>query len=216
MTAKKKTRFSDHFKLYKNQSQLDFVDIPIETDIRLYVDPYALHIASQDWLRECGNNVVIYFQTLIEKIRKNDHRAVLQLLDNFHEPNETHLGESSGRPAGRGWGRDQANKLHQVLKSSAVIKTGNLSDLGDFEMFIPGIGPDKISDLATNVIKQELIIYTGEQCSLHGIPVETVNTGKLWDSGTGDFVSKYVDLPLCESGPIILVPKNCRKNPTSA
>jgi hypothetical protein len=173
----------------------------------LYVDPYALHISSQDWLRVCGNNVVLYFEKLIEKIRDKDQRAVLQLLDNFHEPNETHLGQSSGRPSGRGWGREQAEKLHRVLKNSNVIKTGNLSDLGDFEMFIPGIGPDKISDLATNVSKNELIAYTGEQCVLHGIPVESVSGGKLWDSAASDFISRYVDLPLCLSGPIILVPK---------
>ncbi|HEX3569474.1 MAG TPA: hypothetical protein VHU44_01480, partial [Acidobacteriaceae bacterium] len=146
MAARKKTRFSDFFGLSKNQAQLDFVDIPIETDIPLFVDPYALHVASEEWLRECGNDVVSYFEQLVDKIRIDDQRAVLQLLDNFHEPNETHLGLSSGKPSGRGWGRNQSNQLLAVLKNSTAVTSGSLGDLGDYEMFIPGIGPDKISD----------------------------------------------------------------------
>lgn len=204
----KKTRFSDFFRLGKNQSQLDFVDVPINTDIPLFVDPYALHVSSENWLRECGNNVVLYFELLVEKIRKNEQRSVLQLLDNFHEPNETHLGLSSGRPSGRGWGTNQAKQLHRVLKASTAVKTGTFADITDYEMFVPGIGPDKISDLTTNIIKSDLLLYTEEQCLLLNITTEGVNAGKCWDSATGDFASRYAKLPICPSGPIILVPKN--------
>ena len=207
MPPSKKTRFSDYFALGKTQVQLDFVDIPMETDIPLFVDPYAMHISSQDWLRECGNAVVEYFQILIDSIKRDRDKVVLQLLDNFHEPNETHLGMSSGRPSGRGWGPTQAKQLHEALKNSAAVRTGNLQDLGDFEMFIPGIGPDKISDLATNIIKGDLLQYTEEQCRLLGIPTEQVNAGRYWDSSQRNFISRYTDLPLYAGGPIMLVPK---------
>lgn len=208
MAARKKTRFSDYFQLSKNQAQLDFVDIPIETDIPLFVDPYALHVSSEDWLRECGNKVVQYFELLVDKIRKGEKRQVLQLLDNFHEPNWTHLGMSSGRPSGRGWGAEQAGQLQSVLEASAAVRSGTFADISDYEMFIPGIGPDKISDLTTNIIKGELLLYTEEQCSLLGIECEEVNAGKCWNASTGDFASRYAKLPICPSGPIILVPKN--------
>jgi hypothetical protein len=82
----KKTRFSDHFGLGKAQSQLDFVDIPVETDIPLFVDPYALHISSQDWLRECGNSVVEYFQTLIDQIRKGKKSRLWSCSTTFTSP----------------------------------------------------------------------------------------------------------------------------------
>jgi hypothetical protein len=39
------------------------------------------------------------------------------------------------------------------------------------------------------------------------IPNEKVNAGKCWSSSSGDFASRYADLPICPSGPIILVPK---------
>jgi hypothetical protein len=75
-------------------------------------------------------------------------------------------------------------------------------------MFIPGIGPYKISDLATNIIKNELLLYTHEQCALLDIPTHRVNPGKCWEASTGKFISRYADLPVCPSGPVILVPKN--------
>jgi hypothetical protein len=39
-------RFSTYYGLVKSQAELDFVDVPLETDIRLFVDPYALSVAS--------------------------------------------------------------------------------------------------------------------------------------------------------------------------
>jgi hypothetical protein len=78
-------RFSDHFNIGKPQSQLDFVDIPLETDIKLYVDPYALHISPVDWLRTCGDLVVNYFHLLIMALRDKDHAKAMMLLSNLHE-----------------------------------------------------------------------------------------------------------------------------------
>jgi hypothetical protein len=92
-------RFSDHFKLNKGQRQLDFVDIPLETDIRLYVDPYALSISGNYWLRECGNIIVSFFDQLLAAIQKGDHAASMRAIENLHEPNDAHLGQSKERAA---------------------------------------------------------------------------------------------------------------------
>jgi hypothetical protein len=73
-------RFSDHFHLNKQQSQLDFVDIPLDTDISLYVDPYALNVSGNDWLRECGNIVVSFFDYFLGVIRKSDRAKSMMVL----------------------------------------------------------------------------------------------------------------------------------------
>jgi len=44
-------RFSQVFKLKKSQAELDFVDVPVNADIPLFVDPFAL---SQKCLRPGG------------------------------------------------------------------------------------------------------------------------------------------------------------------
>src|SRR5271168_986620 len=100
-------RFSSYFGLGRSQAELDFVDIPLETDIRLFVDPYALSVASDAWLLECNDLVVGYFELLIETIRSGDEAGSLMLLSHLREPNDTHLGLSKGQPSGRGVGPDQ-------------------------------------------------------------------------------------------------------------
>jgi hypothetical protein len=54
-------RFSDYFGISKGQSQLDFVDVPLDTDIELYVDPYALHISPVD----CSGAAAISWLTIL-------------------------------------------------------------------------------------------------------------------------------------------------------
>jgi hypothetical protein len=170
-------RFSDHYRINRRQSQIDFVDIPLDTDISLYVDPYALSVSGSDWLRECGNIIVNYFDLLLRSIRKGDEKKAMHLLSNLHEPNDAHLGLSRGRPRGRGWGSVQARLLYTTLKGSKVIASGLLRDLSDIELLMPGIGSDKISDLAINVVRGEFVSYTEEQCQLLNIPTERISSG---------------------------------------
>jgi hypothetical protein len=200
-------RFSDHFNIGKPQSQLDFVDIPLETDIKLYVDPYALHVSPVDWLRTCGDLVVNYFQLLIVALRNNDQAKAMMLLANLHEPNETRLGESKGKPSGRGWGYKQAKQLYDTLSKSNAISSGLLKDLSDFEMLMPGIGSDKISDLTINVIRGELVAYTQEQCGLLDLPMENVPAGVFWNPEDERWEAQYANLPTFKGEGLILVPK---------
>ena len=206
-SAKQLYRFSDHFNLGKLQSQLDFVDIPLETDIRLYVDPYALHISPVDWLRTCGDLVVNYFQLLLTALRNKDQTKAMMLLSNLHEPNETRLGESKGKPQGRGWGYKQAKELYDTLSQSKAVTSGLLKDLGDFEMLMPGIASDKISDLTINVIRGELVAYTQEQCALLDLPIENVPAGTYWNPEDERWEAHYADLPTYNNEGLILVPK---------
>jgi hypothetical protein len=200
-------RFSDHFKLNKQQPQLDFVDIPLNTDVGLYVDPYALSVSGSDWLRECGNIMVNFFDHFLSVIRNQDQTASMKVIANLHEPNDAHLGVSKGKPSGRGWGGKQGRKLYDRLRTSAAVKSGKLSDLSEIELLIPGIGSDKISDLTINVLRGEFVAYTEEQCKLLDIPTEQVNSGLYWNYEGKSWESRYANLPVYRSGRIILVPK---------
>jgi len=200
-------RFSDHFKLGKQQSQLDFVDIPLDTDVSLYVDPYALSVSGDDWLRECGNIVVNFFDYFLRVIKANDEAKAMAVIANLHEPNDMHLGVSRGRPSGRGWGGKQGRMLYDRLRMSAAVRTGSLRDLTDIELLMPGIGSDKISDLTINVLRGEFVAYTEEQCHLLGIPTQRINSGLYWNYEATRWESRYANLPVYKNGRIVLVPK---------
>jgi len=202
-----KNRFSDHFEIKTSQSQLDFVDIPLDTDIELYVDPYALHVSSVDWLRTCGDLVANYFQLLITTLGNHDEAKVMRLLSNLKEPNETRLGQSKGKASGRGWGKVQARQLYNLLSRSKAVSSGRLKDLGDFELLMPGISNDKISDLTINIIRGELVNYTQEQCDLYNIPTENVPAGVYWNPDEERWEGHFAHLPVYDGEGLLLVPK---------
>ncbi|MDO8585460.1 MAG: sulfatase-like hydrolase/transferase [Armatimonadota bacterium] len=120
-------RFSDQFELGKGQSELDFVDIPLDTDIPLFVDPYALSVETDPWFVECSNLVVDFFQTVIDKIRADDSASARGLLARLHEPNETHLGLSRGRPSGRGVGWLPGRRVARTFGATLAQPCYNVS-----------------------------------------------------------------------------------------
>jgi hypothetical protein len=186
---------------------LDFVDIPLDTDIPLFVDPYALSIDDDPWFVECNNLVIDYFELLVNSIRNGNDSLSLKLLSNLHEPNDTRLGFSLKRPSGRGVGRLQAKDLQNRLRKSKAVSTGKLRDLGDCELMIPGISSDKISDITVNIIRGKLVEYTLSQCVSMGIPTTLIPSGIYWDSDRRGWVNRYAHLPVYREERILLVPK---------
>jgi len=200
-------RFSDYFELNKSQVELDFVDIPLTTDLPLYVDPYALSLEDAEWFVACNNLVIDFFELVVNCIRENEENRARRLLQNLREPNDTHLGLSSGRPRGSGIGGMQSEQIFERLRQSEAVRTGMLTDLADAELVIPGIGRDKISDITTNIIRGPLLEYSKTQCVLNGVPVQRVPGGMCWDPSRGNWRSVYAELPVYGGNRIVLVPK---------
>ena len=94
------------------------------------------------------------FSWVVDSIRDGRADAAGALLSRLREPNDTHFGFSQNAPRGRGIGPGKADLLYQRLLHSEAVRTGNLRDLADCELVIPGIGPDSISDITINVIRR--------------------------------------------------------------
>ena len=118
------------------------------------------------------------------------------VIANLHEPNDAHLGLSSGRPREGVLGGKQSHMLYETLKRSLAVKSGKLRDLTDIELFMPGIGSDKISDLTVNVLRGEFVAYTEEQCKLLEIPTERIASEGI---GIMKFTTGPVGTPICLS-----------------
>lgn len=201
-------KFSEIFSLVDTQAELDFVDIDLDTDTPLYICPYAIQIRADEWSAACGDNIRSFFNALLDALRANDLTRAIHLLSHLHEPNETFLGESEGRPSGRGVGNNKATDLVEAMVTSRAFETGVLADISEAELFIYGVGRDTISDLTTNILRGLLARYTVAQCEIYGIPTHPVGgLGPVWDTERLDWVSMYLDLPTHEDRPILLVPK---------
>src|SRR5688572_10739769 len=101
-------KVSEVFGLNRAQSELDFVDVELDADNRLFVDPLGLSQRVDEWSVHAHRTLISFFQTIIDRIRSGHEQEAQDLLYNLSEPNETRLGFSRGRSQGAGIGGYQA------------------------------------------------------------------------------------------------------------
>jgi hypothetical protein len=202
-------RVSEHYNLGKTQGELDFVDVKVDRDTSLYVDPAALRRLPGTWAHEGIALVQDFFQAVIDAIAAGDQDRALTLLRGLREPNETRLGLSSGKPRGRALGPDSAEDIYEALARSEATRTGLLSHLEDTVLLVRGIGPDIVSDITTNLIRGPLLAYTEDTAAQNEITLESgVASGPLWDPDEGRwYEGRLVRLPIADDRALLLVPK---------
>lgn len=54
-------RVSDYFSLKTTQPSLDFVDVDLEKDVKLFVDPSALYLLNTEWGSKCRSLIKSFF-----------------------------------------------------------------------------------------------------------------------------------------------------------
>jgi hypothetical protein len=201
-------KVSEYYEIGFSQPNLDFVDTHTERDVLLFVDPYAISLRQDAWSNLCLDHINSFFQTAIDLIHGGDADAAKAVLSNLKEPKETGLGYGTKPRRGRGVSGGKALDLYTSLSRSQAARTGVLQDLGEFDLFIDGIGPDGLSDITTNIIKRPLIEYTQKQCELWGIPTrEGVAVPRIWNGETKQWTSEHCSLPILDGAPLLLVPK---------
>ncbi len=200
-------RVSEHYQLGRTQPELDFVDVDIYGDVRIYIDPRALRLLTSEWGAESVSLVQNFFRTVLEAIKDGKGELAKKLLRTLREPNETHLGLSRHKARGRALGYESAVGVYDALSRSEAAKSGLLEDLEDTILMVEGIDKDIVSDITTNIIRGPLIKYTNQICPLYGIPlVNGVNSGPLWNPTEREWYSQLVSLPVA-GRKLLLVPK---------
>lgn len=203
------TRVTEFFNLGLKQGSVDFVDVDVLTDVPVFIDPTAIRNQSGPWADQCVASLQTYFDALLAAIRSGDSALMQSLIYPLTEPNETHLGLSTGASRGRSLGnREKADELIDALRTSKAASSGFLRDLEDTALMIKGIDRDIVSDITTCVIRRHLISYTQSQCRLHGIDMEIQQSGPVWDGANGTWADRDVELPRANDDKLLLVPKS--------
>lgn len=205
-------RVSEFYSLHLTQPSLDFIDVDLDSDAQLFVDPTALHLLDTEWGSECRYLIKTYFSHILNCINNDNHNEAKVLLSALSEPNETHLGLSREKPCGRGVGDELAHKIWSALSQSSAVHTGLISDLEDTALMIDGIASDIISDITTNLIREPLLNYTAEMARQNNIPLETRLSKKIWDAQTKRWTTKEIQQIIVTSSNrqqrLMLVPKS--------
>lgn len=205
---KKSITISEKLKLNKEQYELDFVNIYLDKDLPLFIDPWAIRQWNDQVSINSHNLISHFFEYLLDLIKNQDKSNAINILDWLHEPSETNLGLSKKGKWLAIW-KWQANDIYEKLLASKAIKTWLISDLEDTALMIDWIKEDKISDIVTNIIRWELIKYTQNQCILHWINLrKNTITWFYWDIEKNDWISNRTDMLIIDNKPILLIPKH--------
>ena len=195
-------RFSEHFGIGKSQGELDFVDVELDRDTPLFLDPFAISQRPDRWAQDAHAHLVAFFQQVVDGIRQARDQEARRLLNHLREPNETRLGLSRGRPQGAGIGQYQADEIFEALRASQAVQAGFLNSLEECELMIEGVGRDKISDLTTNILRGKLAQYTYDQCELHGVETREVAVGPQFVLNQRDWINEYLCVPVVNNRPV--------------
>ena len=121
-------RISELFGINKTQHELDFVDVDIDSDTPLFLDPYFISKNDFPLAYEAHLSLRSFFEYLLSALRENRISDAEDLFSHLGEANEICLGFSQSRPQGKGMGPTDAAKLFRSLKDSYALKSSYLKE----------------------------------------------------------------------------------------
>jgi hypothetical protein len=201
--------FSEAFGVAISQSEADFVVPDLATDIPVCIDPFLLFKSRDPYFRELHEQLLNVFRHAFDLHGAGDRASLDRLID-FPEVSSIGFGYTKGRWGGSGLGWQLNRLLADLLAASADIRYRGLRHVEELQLLAVGVGPDRVSDIAANVLKLQLVQYTQEQSNLWGIPLQKgaplahyLNHDEMeWEDG-------YYDLPInpLSGDPLLLVPR---------
>lgn len=197
------------FDINISQAEADFVIPDLAQDRRLSIDPFLLYKSRDPQLRDLHNSLIEVFNIAFESFKKGN-REDLDRLINFPEVSEIGFGYSQGTVRGSGMGTYLNTLVTETLANSPELVDRGIKHIEELQLVSLGIGADRISDMAANILKEYLIAYTQRQASIWGIPLTSgVPVEHIFDITDLEWKDEYVDLPRNpdDGRPIILVPR---------
>lgn len=201
--------FQEFFGLSLTQAEVDFVIPDLAVDRPLCIDPFLLYKSKDATLRDLHVQLLDLFHCGVALYDAGQH-GDLDILIDFPEVNEIGFGYTERRVQGSGLGQRLNRVLADILGASAALRERGIRHIEELQLLSPGIGPDRISDIAANVLKRFLVSYTQRQAALWNIPLtKGLPLHHSFDFDTWEWEDGYFDLPLNPvSGlPILLVPR---------
>lgn len=198
---------SDEWKLKsKGHSNFDFVDVAINSDNRLFIDPCLIEMTGSIWSQKAIKKIDSYMNELVSAYLHKDEKKKKVLLMNAREQNATKLGYGNGY---NGKGNTVDGLLDDFRPLEELVKAiRSVSQLQDITVLLPGFAEDGLSDWITNILHLELSEFTDEQMKKYEIKSNGEVKFSYWNNE--ELKWKTISKPgyLINGKEILLVPKN--------
>ena len=206
-------RFSEAFNIVKTPED-DWFDPHLTIDTKLFLDPILLLISGERW-RRAHDELIDHFVHCYSLVARataptsTSGMAVRRLLT-FPEPAEFCLGYTAAGTSGAGSGARFATQMADGIAVAIAHGLTVPEHIEEIGILNTGIGADRISDAACNVLKHHFIEYTQGVAQRHEIALSehNVRNARVFVE-QARWLSEKVLLPTnpATGGPIILVPK---------
>jgi hypothetical protein len=159
----------------KKLETLDVIDTQLTVDTNLFIDPLLLPDSKHEEISTGAATAYEQrFEFIIKLLAASKEKGDItwrkaEKLFNFSEVSWTCLGYSSS-VRGSGFGPELTSS---TLETAAQIVALGITDIDFFmglSLFEEGIGPDRISDMTTNIILPHLIDFTIRQNTILKLP----------------------------------------------
>jgi hypothetical protein len=201
---------------YGLSGQLEFLDVDVANDNRLFIDPHAIRLerGPSPFGRQARKCITSFFDVILACVIESDAERGLDLLQHFNEPKETRLGLAKKGFDGRGGDDDVGAWIWKALSKDveALITIGVLKWIEDVPVFVEGIDKDITSDLTTRIIFEPLSKFT--KAMVEKYPQFTQGSHEvrsfqrpIWNLTSEQWHHKPLELPIAWDKPLLLVPK---------
>lgn len=207
------TNISTYFDLNLKQEDLDFLDVKLDDDNLLFIDPRLLEKSKAKSIVPMSGLLYRFLGHLILSVVSNKLDKTRELLSGIKEPKETRLGYGDGNSDGNSAGPVLKEELIKSIINNPIIREQKINNFSEIGFYVEKLSCDRISDITTKIIESELITYTQKQCKKHSIPLKIIKKKKLiLNASTLEWENLNVELPIYidsngNEKPIIFVPK---------
>jgi hypothetical protein len=192
-----------------SQYDVDFVIPRVGVDTPLGIDPFLLYKSRDVEYRQLHALLLAAFNNGIQAVRSGATARARTIFD-FPEVAAIGFGYTQGGKRGSGVGSHMTTLILETLDGSPGLQERGVRHIEEMQLLSAGIGPDRVSDIAANVLKRFLISYTQRQCDIWSLARKAnVPIGHIYDPESSDWVDSYEDVPVSpvDGSPILLVPR---------
>ncbi len=192
-----------------SQYDVDFVIPRIGVDIPVGIDPFLLFKSRNPEFRQLHQQLLDAFNAGIDAVKRGSPDEARAILD-FPEESAIGFGYTKKGKGGSGVGTYMAGLIVDTVANSPGLQERGVRHVEEMQLLAAGIGPDRISDIAANLLKRFLIEYTQRQAAIWKIPLRSgVPVHHVYEHQSREWVDTHADLPVDDSddSPILLVPR---------
>jgi hypothetical protein len=161
----------------KGHKNFDFVDIRLDKDNRVFIDPCLMEEADDPWCIQASQCMAAFFDCLYTGF-KNETIRHSALLSHAGEQNAIKLGYGDGS---NGKGKTPVGMYESLEGLSALIhQIPTIGKAQDIPVFISDFAEDRMSDLLANILHHLLGDFTAAQMSKWGYFPDGEGTKPIW------------------------------------